>query len=84
MRALLHKRLEINQTSITMSSAYDIKVATTYFLTQPDDICMNKVRTEPTRLRIIKFKNYLHQCSINITENGETLRLLVTVLAESD
>ena len=44
-----------------MSSADDIKVATTYFTTQLDDICMKKFGTELIPLRIIKSQKYLQQ-----------------------
>ena len=45
---------------------------------------MNKVITEPTPLHIIKFKNYLQKCSINIPTDGEALGLLGTVLSDAD
>ena len=60
------------------------KVETTYFLIQPDDICMNKVGREPTPLHIIKFQKYLQQCTINVPMNGELLGRLGTVLADAD
>ena len=67
-----------------MSSADDVKVAMTYFPTQSDNIRMNKVITEPTPLHIIKFKNYLQKCAINIPTDGEALGLLGTVLSDTD
>ena len=67
-----------------MSPPNNIKVATTYFPTQPDDICMNKVGTEPTPLRIIKFQNYLQQNFINIQTEREALDLLGRVLNDAD
>ena len=67
-----------------MSSANDVKVATTYFPTQPDDIHMNEVGTEPMPICIIKFQKYLQKCAINIPTNGEALGLLGTVLTEND
>ena len=66
----MHKRLKIKQTSITMLSANGVKVATTYFPTQQDNICMNEFGTELTPLHNIKFQKYLHQCAINIPKNG--------------
>ena len=67
-----------------MSSSDDVKVATTYFLDQPDGIRMNQFTTELTLILIIKFQKYLHQCAINIPTNGEALGLLGTVLADAD
>ena len=67
-----------------MSPSDDVKVTTTYFSTQPDDIRMNKVGTELMPLRVIKFQKYLQQCAINIPTNGEALGLLGTVLADAD
>ena len=80
----MHKRLKIKQTSITMLSANGVKVATTYFPTQPDDIRMNEVGTEPTPPRIIKFHKYLHKCTINVPTNRKALVLLGTILADAD
>ena len=54
-----------------ISSINNVKVATTLFSTQPDDICINKVGTEAKPLRIIKFQNYLQKWNINIPTNGE-------------
>ena len=67
-----------------MSPADDVKVATTYFPTQPYDIRMKKVGTEPTPLRVINFQKYLQKCAINIPTNGEALGPLVTVLSDAD
>ena len=67
-----------------MSFADSIKVETTYFPTQPDNIRMNKFGTEPTPLLIIEFQKYLQQCAINIPTNGESLGLLGTVLSGAD
>ena len=67
-----------------MSSADYFKVQMAYFPTQPDDIYMNKVGTEPTPLRIIKFQKYLQKCSINIPTNWDSLGLLGTILSKSD
>ena len=67
-----------------MSPADNVKVETTYFFTQPDDIRMNKVGTEPTPLRVIKFQNYLKQCAIYIPTNGEALGFLGRALADAD
>ena len=67
-----------------MSSANDFKVAMTYFPTQPDNIRMNKVVTEPTPLRIIRFQKYLQKCAINISTNREALGLFGTVLTDAD
>ena len=67
-----------------MSSANDVQVAMTYFPTQPDNIRMNKVGTEPAPLHIIKFQKYLHKCAINIPTNGEALDLLGKVLVDAD
>ena len=67
-----------------MSSADDVKVTTTYFTTQTDEILLNKFVTELTPLRIIKFQKYFQKCAINIPMNGEALSLLGTVLADAD
>ena len=45
---------------------------------------MNKVGTEPTPLRVIKFQNYLKQCAIYIPTNGEALGFLGRALADAD
>ena len=44
---------------------------------------MNKVGTEPTPPRIIKFQNYLQQCAIGIPTNVELLGLLGMVLTDA-
>ena len=67
-----------------MSSADYVKVETTYFPTQPYDICMNKFGTETTPIHIIKFQKYFQKCTINIPTNGESLGLLGTVITNSD
>ena len=67
-----------------MSSANDVKRATTYFPIQPDDIHMNEFGTGPMPLRIIKFQKYLQKYAINIPTNGKALGLLVTVLDNND
>ena len=67
-----------------MSYDDDVKVATTYFPTRLDGICMDEVVTEPTPLRIIKFHKYLQQYVVNILTNGESLGLLGTVLSDAD
>ena len=67
-----------------MSSAANMKVATTYFPIQPNDIRMYEVVTEPTPLRIIKFDKYLQKWAINILRNREALGLLGAVVADAD
>ena len=67
-----------------MSSSDDVKVVTTYFPTQPDDISMEKFVTEPTPLYIIKFHKYLQKCAINIPTNGEAVVLLGTVISDAN
>ena len=42
-----------------MSFVNDVKVATTYYINQTDNISMNNFGTEPTLLRIIKVQEYL-------------------------
>ena len=53
-----------------MSSAEDVKVATTYFTTQPENICMKKSGIELMPLRIIKFQKFLQKYAIDIPTNG--------------
>ena len=67
-----------------MSSSDDVKVATTYFLAQPDGIRMNQFTTELTLILIIKFQKCLQQCTINIPKNIESLGILGTVISSAD